>query len=677
MRKNIFKKGISSIICAAMLFQTAAISASAENTENESSELKNISDDVSFKQMDFALANTSKGGEDTSEPEQKNLVDFQMNTSPSYIPSKYDLRDENYVTSVKDQGEEGLCWAFSTLGSAESNILKQGLDCPDEWKTNGEISLSVNHMAWFPFTSDSRRDELSVGDYIESENKGLAGGNSSIAVAALASGTGAQLTAAESKKSDGSYSEYERYSSFYRLNSSQFLSKTASGNDINSVKQWIMEDGAVDVSFYYDPSFYTYNKENTAYYHEKNISNGTNHEVSIVGWDDDFDVSNFNSIGGTPEYNGAWLIKNSWGKNKNDGYIWVSYYEPSLSSFTQFIMEPSSTSDNIVQYDTSVCVNAYSFDSTANVFTADQQQSLKSIGFYIFNDLSTTIYADAKIYLLKKGFEDPTDGTLVRELKGTYTNTGYKQIPLSNHLLLEKGQIYSIVMSYKYGSATGEKAYSSIEENCESQWYNFHYTSNPGETFVIDKGKWIDSYGCEGKYGTLGNVPIKAYTDYTSESAINTAKSDFSNAIEKLIASDSNYTSAAVYKQAAGIQTSKENSSSIKMLETASLNIYSHLETLGAVKYPENAIKKIGLGDINKDLAINASDAVIMLKVYAGSLAGNNYFLTYAEEKYGDINSDGKIDSKDAVIALQYYANILAGTTTVSLEQYMSERQGK
>ena len=675
MRKIIFKKGICSVICASLIFQMTAINASAEISENEYAGQNSISDDVEFKQMNFALANTSKGGTDYSETKEENLVDFQMNTSPSYIPVKYDLRDKNCVTSVKDQGEEGLCWAFSTLGSAESNILKQGLYCPDEWKTDGEISLSVNHMAWFPFTKDSRRDELSVGDYIESENKGYAGGNSSIAVAALASGTGAQLTAAESKKSDGSYSEYERYSSFYRLNSSQFLSKTTSQDDVISIKKWIMEDGAVDVSFYYDSAFYTYNKNNTAYFQNVYSEKNTNHEVSIVGWDDSFEVSNFNSAGGTPEKPGAWLIKNSWGKNKNDGYIWVSYYEPSLSSFTQFIMEPSSASDNIIQYDTSVCVNAYSFASTANVFTADSQQTLKSIGFYIFNDLSTTIIADAKIYLLKKGFENPTDGTLVRELKGTYTNTGYKQAELSEQLLLEKGQSYSIVMTYKK-SSTDETTYSPIEENCESQWYNFHYTSNPGETFVVDKGKWVDAYYYSGKYGAFGNVPIKAYTDNTSENALTDAKSDFADAMKLLTETDKNYSASSVYKQAAGIQTSKDNSSSIKMLKTASMDIYSYLETLGAVKYPENAIKKIGLGDINKDLTINASDAVIMLKVYASSLAGNTYDLTYAQEKYADVNSDEKIDSKDAVICLKYYADVLAGVTTVSLEQYMSERQG-
>lgn len=676
MRGNIIKKGISSFLCLAMLFQTSALVANAENTETEYAGKNKISDDILSQQIEYAMVNTSSGEEGTPDIDQEEYVDFQVNTKPSYIPTKYDLRDKQCVTSVKDQGEEGLCWAFSTLGSAESNILKQGLACPDEWKTDGELSLSVEHLAWFPFTTDERRDELSVGDYIETEKKGLAGGNSSIAVAALASGIGAQITNASTKQSDGSYSEYERYSSLYRLNSSQFISKIESSEDINSVKQMIMDNGAVDVSFYYDSSFYTYNSNNTAYYQGIYSDANTNHEVSIVGWDDDFEISNFNSKGGAPSKPGAWLIKNSWGTEKNDGYIWISYYEPSLASFTQFIMESASESDNIIQYDTSVCVNAYSFESTANVFKAESSQSLKSIGFYIFNDLSTSIFVDAKIYILDDDFDSPVDGTLVREIKGTYTNTGYKQAEISNSLILEKGQRYSVVLSYKYGSSSGKSAYSPIEENSSSQWYDFNYTSNPKESYVIDNGKWVDAYYYSGKYGAFGNVPIKAYTDNISENELTSANTKLSEAIDLLKSSDENYSSTNVYKQAVLVENTTEFSDSVVMLNTATGNIYSYLEKVGAVSYPENAIKEIILGDLNKDGGVDSNDAVIILKSYAAKIANIDFFLTYSEEKYGDVNGDGSIDSNDAVICLQYYATIIAGIDTGSVEEFLKKRTG-
>ena len=45
------------------------------------------------------------------------------------LPTSYDLRDSNYVTSVKDQGGAtgGNCASFATLGSLESRWLKMGL----------------------------------------------------------------------------------------------------------------------------------------------------------------------------------------------------------------------------------------------------------------------------------------------------------------------------------------------------------------------------------------------------------------------------------------------------------------------------------------------------------------------------------------------------------------------
>ena len=42
------------------------------------------------------------------------------------FPASYDLRTTGDVTSVKDQGACGSCWAFATMASLESSILKAG-----------------------------------------------------------------------------------------------------------------------------------------------------------------------------------------------------------------------------------------------------------------------------------------------------------------------------------------------------------------------------------------------------------------------------------------------------------------------------------------------------------------------------------------------------------------------
>ena len=53
------------------------------------------------------------------------------------LPSKFDLRDWGWVTSVKNQGAMGACWAFGVAGAMESSILRYlGL----------EMDISENNM---------------------------------------------------------------------------------------------------------------------------------------------------------------------------------------------------------------------------------------------------------------------------------------------------------------------------------------------------------------------------------------------------------------------------------------------------------------------------------------------------------------------------------------------------
>jgi C1A family cysteine protease len=675
MRKRNLTKRISLTLGLIFCFQNIFTTNVAFG---ESNKTKTISDDISVVQMNSVLLNTDdeKTQKEADISQDDMISDFQNNTKmSSKLPQSYDLRDDGYVTSVKDQGSEGLCWAYSTLGSAESNILSQNIDYPDSWDTDGELTLSVGHLGWFPFTSDAKRDEDAAHDLIIASAKGSTGGNSSIAMAALASGQGGQIeSVSPTSEFSSGYSEYQRFSSAFRLNSSQFLSKTQTANDIETIKSWIYENGAVDVSYYNDSSYYTYNDGNTAYYQTYFSGEKSNHEVSIVGWDDNFSASNFRSDGGTPLSSGAWLIKNSWGTGANtEGYMWISYYEPSLTSFTQFIMERADTTDNIIQYDGITCVNAYNFQSVANVFRAETAQSLKSIGFYIYNDLSSAIWYEAKIYLLDDGYQNPQDGTLVKTLSGTAEFTGYKQVALSSEIALKKGQSYSIVMSYRYGSSEGRTAYCAIEEDCKSSWCVFDYSSNAGETYIVENGQWEDAYGYSGKYGQFGNVPIKAYTDETSRNSLIEAKDTLSDAISRLESSTTSYTTLSCYKQAQQILASNVYSCSPQMLYMAADNIYAYLEQKGKIKFPENAVRNVILGDNNDDFKSNSSDAVNILRAYANALTGKDIGFSYKQEKASDVNGDGKINSIDAVIVLRYYANQLISSSDMTVEQYLKK----
>ena len=116
---------------------------------------------------------------------------------------------------------------------------------------------------------------------------------------------------------------------------------------------------------------------------------GTNHEVLIVGWDDNYPAANFAT---TPPGNGAFLVKNSWGTGwGSSGYFYVSYYDTKFASDSN----PSAVFDNaeatsnysgIYQYDPLGDCTEYGFSSStgwfANVFTAQATASLSAVGFY-------------------------------------------------------------------------------------------------------------------------------------------------------------------------------------------------------------------------------------------------------------------------------------------------------
>ena len=56
----------------------------------------------------------------------------------------------------------------------------------------------------------------------------------------------------------------------------------------------------------------SYNIETGAIYTANATTNPPNHDVVLIGWDDNYSLENFNE-GSRPTKNGAWIVKNSWG----------------------------------------------------------------------------------------------------------------------------------------------------------------------------------------------------------------------------------------------------------------------------------------------------------------------------------------------------------------------------
>jgi len=443
------------------------------------------------------------------------------------IPVSYDLRDKNAVTSIKDQGCTGACWSFAAIKSLESNIAMKNMAAANN------LDLSESHLIWYTYhpsanTSDPLYGEGARDTLVFSDNTAAydAGGNAILTSFILARWSGAATENAAPFHADtrtelintanhmAAQSEALRYRSDYLVTDAICYDAAPR----NEIKEKIMENGAMDVSYYHDSDTSLYHKTSagTAYYQTKKTGkkaiSSANHSVTIVGWDDNFSRENFGTD--KPSADGAWLIANSYGSSfGEDGYYWISYEEPSLTEFYSFIAASPDTYDNNYQYDGYGWGNAIvnpQADTTeaANIFTAnnDYQQNLTAVGVYTV--------ADNQPYTIRvyRGVTagKPTSGRLAATISGVIDYQGYHTLPLGKTVSLNPGEKFSVVVAYE--KTNDDTGYIPLEgDSYYENPYRVTYTSNAGESFIHSSSAWVDMHNTN-RQGLVNNICIKAFT---------------------------------------------------------------------------------------------------------------------------------------------------------------------
>jgi len=250
-----------------------------------------------------------------------------------------------------------------------------------------------------------------------------------------------------------------------------------------AIKSELLEGRGVSIGFRADSSMPNqeggtkYISGNWAHYTYEQAS--ASHGVTIVGWDDNYSRENFNE-GHQPEYDGAWLVKNSWGsdeevfpnngyvhwgtvktdengdpvldENGNEihtGYFWLSYYDKSLDTPESFEFDRSNVDKvyYLSQYDLMPIDEMHGSESSyevkmANVFHCDTQAvQLEQISCQTTRPGTTATY---NIYLLPKDFTAPNDGMLAATLTRTYDYGGFHKESLDVPVKLQPNQTFSI-----------------------------------------------------------------------------------------------------------------------------------------------------------------------------------------------------------------------------------------
>ncbi|MGI6057481.1 MAG: S-layer homology domain-containing protein [Bilifractor sp.] len=428
--------------------------------------------------------------------------------------------------AVGSQKSYQTCWAFSTLGLAEINMCMKNL-------ATSSVDYSELALAWNTYHTQSDPLGGMKGDssaIIGNNNYLTLGGNPWLALLTLSQWYGA---------SDESAAPYGNAASF------SGMSASAARNDVShvgniyriniaenrqTVKSYVKAKGGVLISYYDDSAaINNHYSDSCAYYYPASAGSvpAANHSVLIVGWDDNFPSSAFQS-GSQPSSNGAWLVRNSWGGSSDinkTGYFWLSYSDPTISS-AAYSADFSSADDydNNYQYDGclgSASLNGRSSDGSitaANVFTVkagSSQEILKAVTVGI--STANTAY-QVEVYRQLKNRSDPRSGFPVKEAAAEgYTDcSGLIQVPLSSPVLLGKGGTFSVVVTLTgKGSYCGFLAEESkyVTDAKGNRVIQLTSSSAPGESFILQNGVWKDQYST-----TLNDIRIKAFTDNSSAS---------------------------------------------------------------------------------------------------------------------------------------------------------------
>ncbi len=401
----------------------------------------------------------------------KDIVGGKGIVALEVLPTSYDLRTLNRLTPIRNQGGCGSCWSFASYGSVESNL-----------KPGESLDFSENNL------KNQHGFDIACCD----------GGNRSMATAYLARWEGA-ISEQQDPYSAGSCTSPSSLTSAKHVQEVIFIPTRSGFLDNDTLKQAVMQYGAVYTSYYHGDAYY---KSSTgAYYY--NGTNQPNHGVCIVGWDDNYDKSNFLT---PPPGNGAFIIRNSWGTWWGlSGYYYMSYYDTQLSSENAaFTAESGTNYDGIYQYDMLGWTGSAGYGGNTawfgNVFTAVATSNVAAASFYTASPNSTY---EVRVYV------NPTNGPVnasgpVATVTGSIALEGYHTVKLPTPVPITTGQKFSVVVKLTtpgYGYPVPlERPYSG---------YSSIATASAGQSFMSSNGtSWSDvatSYG-------NSNVCVKAFT---------------------------------------------------------------------------------------------------------------------------------------------------------------------
>ena len=329
------------------------------------------------------------------------------------LPARFSYMDNGRLPEILDQGNSGSCWAYAALTALETSLL------PEEAHTFSRAHLLQKN------SFDTDEDN---------------GGEATMALAYLLAW-------------QGPVEEPWNGSDSARIAKHVQGAVIMEDPSVEEIQAAVYQYGGVEASVYLVMSDgdhlievdHYYNEEAQAYCYTGDRR--VNHDVVIIGWDDDYSRTNFVN-GDILPMDGAFLCLNSWGEDFGEnGTFWISYCDAALASRAMYFSDVQSRSNYDHVYQTDLCgatANAGYGSETAyfaNVYTAKSDELLSAVGFYTLGKNSTY-----EVY----GVQNFTGAASLEErvllASGALPQEGYFTIPLEGHYPLTEGKAFAVVV---------------------------------------------------------------------------------------------------------------------------------------------------------------------------------------------------------------------------------------
>jgi len=439
--------------------------------------------------------------------EESNVRSLYSFAKSALLPARYDLRDYIDIT-IKTQGTKNdICWAFAANTMLETNINKA---------TGEKYDFSDRHMDY-----DASVNFLDGINPLGLNRDVNTGGNIQMAFTYWTRGSGPILendmpnvvyntkinlsempVSKELKKVDDTkyfpniYKNDKDGKIIYTNGSGEEYTQAEITEIRNDIKKHIMNYGGVVAEVHLNKLEEGYNSQTAALNY--NIWSGSDHAVTIIGWDDNYSVDNFLESY-KPSKPGAYIAINSWGSGWGDkGIVYISYEDYLVETSIAGVTNISDVDyDNLYQYDTNyMSLDASYINYAANVFERKDtnQEYLSEIMIGSAENQTCEVYVNS------------SDGELSSKKLVKISDHTYDLIPGYNTIKLDEeipltGEKFAVAVKI----VSGKKGVGIEERSKNADLHN----SNIGESYTGESlDRWSDIYD----KNNMRNFCIKAYT---------------------------------------------------------------------------------------------------------------------------------------------------------------------